>query len=173
MRVYNAIVLLGLAAILAWGTGASDEPIKIGVVDVQQVIVSSEEGKAAKSEMERKQREAESQIQPMIDRLKSLDEEIKSKKFVLSEEALYQKQLDAVQLKGEIDTTLKELDGKMKVDSERLLGPMRKKLGEAIQEVGKEQGFTLILTRDAPGLAYAREALDITDVVIQRFNKKG
>jgi outer membrane protein len=174
MRMHKAIVLLGLATILAWGTAADDSGgMKIGIVDLQQALLSSDEGKSAKSEMERKQKEAEGQLQPMIDRLKAIDEELKSKKFVLSEEALYQKQLDAVQLKGEIDTRMKELDGKMKVDGERLLGPMRKKLVDAITAIGKEQGFTLILTKDAPGLAYSREALDITDLVIQRFNKKG
>ena len=174
MRVHKAIVLLGLAAILAWATAADEAGgIKVGVVDLQQALLSSEEGKAAKSEMERKQKEAEGQLQPMIDRLKSIDEELKSKKFVLTDEALYQKQLDAVQLKGEIDSRMKELDGKMKVDGERLLGPMRKKLVDAITAIGKEQGFSLILTKDAPGLAYSREALDITDIVIQRFNKKG
>lgn len=174
MRVDKAFVLLGLAAILVFGTAADDSgPVKIGIVDTQQAMLSSEEGKAAIAEMERKEKEAEGQVQPMIDRLKAIDEELKSKKFVLSEEALYQKQLDAVQLKGEIDTRLKELQGKFQVDRERLLGPMRKKLVEAVTAVGKDQGFTVIFSKDTPGLAYAREALDVTDLVIQRFNKKG
>jgi hypothetical protein len=30
-----------------------------------------------------------------------------------------------------------------------------------------------VLERATPGLIYAKEALDITDIVVQRFNKKG
>ena len=110
--------------------------------------------------------------QPQIEKYKTMQEELKSKKFVLSEEALYQKQLDLVELKNEIETNMKELDGKFKIDYERMVGPLRKKMVEIVQTIGREQGFTLIVERSTPGLLYAREALDITDTVIQSFNKK-
>jgi hypothetical protein len=42
-----------------------------------------------------------------------------------------------------------------------------------MQAIGKEKGFGLILARGAGGMLYNREALDITEMVIQRFNKKG
>ena len=35
-----------------------------------------------------------------------------------------------------------------------------------------EQGFTVIFSRDAPGVLYSREALDITDLVIEKYNQK-
>ena len=46
-------------SVLLWGTAAQDEPIKIGIVDIDQAISSTEEGKAAREEFARKQREAE------------------------------------------------------------------------------------------------------------------
>jgi hypothetical protein len=39
--------------------------------------------------------------------------------------------------------------------------------------VGKTQGFTLILRRGTPGVLYTREALDVTDLIIKRYNQKG
>jgi len=60
MTVHKTIALAALAAILVWGTAASeDEGIKIGVVDIEQAISSTEEGKSAREEFARKQREAE------------------------------------------------------------------------------------------------------------------
>ena len=47
------------------------------------------------------------------------------------------------------------------------------KLVEIITDVGKSQGFTLILRRGTPGVLYTREALDVTDLIIQRYNQKG
>ena len=47
------------------------------------------------------------------------------------------------------------------------------KLGEIIDDIGKNQGFTLILRRGAPGFLYTREALDVTDLVIEKYNQKG
>jgi outer membrane protein len=158
--------------VLAGATGADDEPLRIAVVDVNQALNSTDEGKAAREELARKQREAESRVQPRIDRFKELQEELKSKKFVLSEEALYQRQLDLIELKNEIESEMKELEGKFKVDEERIVGPLRKKMVEVVQSIGREQGFTLIVERASPGLLYSREALDITDAVIERFNQK-
>jgi outer membrane protein len=173
MRMHKAILLLAAGAILAWGTAASDEPgIKIGVVDIDQAISSTDEGKAAREEFARKQREAETAMQPLLDRYKAVDEELKAKKFVLSDEALFQKQLDMAEMRNQIQSKYKELQGQMEVDQRRLEGPLVAKLSSIIEDIGKTQGFTLILRRGSPGLLYTREALDITDLVIEKYNKK-
>ena len=173
MRAMTAVVCLGLAAILALATGASDEPIRIGVVDLDQALNSTDEGKKAREEMERKKREAEAKVQPMLDRYQQMQEELKSKRFVLSEDALFQKQLDLAELQNQIQTKLKELEGQLKVDQTRIEGPLLTKMNEIVQGIGRDGGFTLILERNAPGVMYSREALDVTPQVIQKFNEKG
>jgi hypothetical protein len=39
--------------------------------------------------------------------------------------------------------------------------------------VGRENGYSAIMRMDGPGLVYTREALDITDLVVKTFNRKG
>jgi outer membrane protein len=172
MKVPNALVLLGLAVILVWGTAAEDQAIKIGIVDIEQAISSTAEGRAARDELARKQREAEAEIQPLVDEYKAAEEDLKQKRFVLSEDVLYQKQLDMAQMRQQIESRMKELEGRLQLDSKRLEGPLNKKLGEVIEAAGKEAGFTLILQRGSPGLLYTREALDITDLIIEKYNQK-
>ena len=173
MRVDKVIVFLALVTILAWATAASDSaPLKIGVVDIDQAISSTDEGKAAREELARKEREAQGKIQPLIDRLRALEEEIKAKKFVLSEDALFQKQLDLVEMRNQIQNKAKEIENKLKIDTERLRGPLIAKLRQTIEEFGKGQGFTLILGRGTPGVLYTREALDVTDRIIEKYNQK-
>lgn len=173
MQVHKAFVLLGLAAILVWGTAASDEGVKIGVVDIDQAISSTTEGKAAREEFARKQRDAEAKVQPMIEKYQAIEEDLKQKKFVLSDEALFQKQLDLAQMRNEIETKMKELETQLQLDQKRLEGPLTKKLVEVIESAGKEAGFTIIMRRGSPGLLYTREALDITDLIIKKYNQKG
>jgi outer membrane protein len=169
----NKILLVfGLASILLWGTAAQDEPIRVGIVDIEHAISSTEEGKAAREEFARKQREAEAQVQPMYERYRELEEEIKAKKFVLSDEALFQKQLDLAELRNQIQNKAKEIEGQLQVDQKRLEGPLTAKLVGIIEDLGKSQGFTMILRRGTPGLLYTREALDITDIVIEKYNAK-
>jgi outer membrane protein len=173
VQVHKAFVLLGLAAILVWGTAAQDEAIKIGVVDIDQAISSTTEGKAAREEFARKQRDAESKVQPMIEKYQALEEDLKQKKFVLSDEALFQKQLDLAQMRNEIETKMKELETQLQLDQKRLEGPLTKKLVDVIESAGKESGFTIIMRRGSPGLLYTREALDVTDLIIKKYNQKG
>jgi Skp family chaperone for outer membrane proteins len=92
---------------------------------------------------------------------------------VLSDESLFQKQLDLAEMRNLIQNKAKELGGQLQVDQKRLEGPLTAKLVEIIAEVGKSNGFTLILRRGTPGVLYTREALDVTDLIIQRYNKKG
>ena len=172
MQVNKVVVLLGLAAVLLWGTAAQDEAIKIGVVDIDQAISSTEEGKAAREEFARKQRDAEAEVQPMYERYKELEDELKAKKFVLSDEALFQKQLDLAEMRNQIQNKMKELEGQLKVDQKRLEGPLTAKLIDIIEDIGKTRGFTMILRRGTPGVLYTREALDITDLVIEKYNAK-
>ena len=67
MKIERVLLLLALAALIVLGTAAQDEPIKIGIVDVDQAFNSTEDGKAAREELSRKQREAEAEMQPLIE----------------------------------------------------------------------------------------------------------
>jgi outer membrane protein len=161
------------AGLLALAGSAAAQEMKIAVVDLDQAINATDQGKKAREELQGKQKQAEGQLKPMYERGKALAEEIQSKRFVLSEDALRQKQLDLAEIQSDLRAKGAELEGQFKVDYERLVGPLREKLLGIINELGKEQGFTLILERNTPGVIYSKEALDITDQVVQRFNKKG
>jgi Skp family chaperone for outer membrane proteins len=92
---------------------------------------------------------------------------------VLSEEALFQKQLDLAEMRSQIQNKGKELEDQLKLDQARIEGPIKRKLLEIIQETGKSAGFSLILQRGGAGVLYSREALDITDLIVEKYNQKG
>ncbi len=173
MRVSRVSGLAAAVILLLWGLGAADEPVKIGVVDLDQAVSSTDEGKAARDEFKRKKREAEAQLQPLNERAQELLKEYQAKRFVLSDDALFQKQLDLAELRNQIENKRREVQGQLEVDRERLVGPLRAKLAAIVEEVGRKEGFSLILLRNAPGVMYSREGLDITDLVIDKFNQKG
>jgi outer membrane protein len=167
------VSLLAAGFFVFAGAAAAQDAVKVGVVDLDQAINATDQGKKAREELQGKQKQAEGQLKPMYDRGKALAEEIQSKRFVLSEDALRQKQLDLAEIQSDLRAKGAELEGQFKVDYERLVGPLRAKLLGIISDIGKEQGFTMIMERNSPGLVYSKEALDITDQVVQRFNKKG
>ncbi len=173
MHAKKWMAVVAAVTLIVWGLGASKDNLKVGIVDLDQAVSSTTEGKAAREELERKKREAESSLQPLIERFQEMAKEFDSKQFVLSDDAKFQKRLDLEELKNEIQNKQKQLQGQLEVDRERLVGPLRTKLVGIVEDVGRKEGFSLILMRNSPGLMYSKEALDITDLVIAKFNEKG
>jgi len=173
MKIERVLLLLGLGLVLGWGVGAANEPVKIGFVDVEQVMATVDKGKAAREELERKAREAQGRLAPMVEQLQAMEKELQSKQFVMSEEAVRAKQLDMVELRNRYENKAKEEKGQLEVEQQRILGPLIERLTTVIKDVGRENGFSAILRTDTPGLEYRKEALDVTDLVIKTFNGKG
>ena len=173
MKINKALLVIAALMLFGWGLGATADVVKIGIVDLEQAVTSTEEGKAAREEFERKMRAAQAQLQPMIDQYQTMLADVESKKFVLSDSALREKQLDLVERQNEIRNKQQEIKGQLEIDRERLISPMRDKLQAVISEIGRRENFSLIMLRSAPGVIYTREALDITDLVIETFNKQG
>jgi outer membrane protein len=173
MRIEKILLLLvALTLAVGWGLGATDDPVKVGFIDIDTVLATVDSGKAAREELERKSRSAQARLAPIVEQLEAVQKELQSKQFVMSEDAVRAKQLDLVELKNRYETKVKEEEGQFKVDQQRLIGPLIEKLGAVMKEVGRDNGFSIIMRVDAPSLVYAREALDITDLVVKKFNGK-
>ncbi len=172
-RENRILVVLAALALVGWGLGATDDRVTIGVVDLDQAIGSTNEGRAAREEFDRKKRQAEQRILPMIEQYREHLDELEAKKFVLSDDARFQKQLDLAEIQNRIENERKEMEGQLQVDRERLIAPLRIKLGKIVEGVGRDEGFSLILQRNSPGIMYWKETLDVTDLVIAKFNKQG
>ena len=173
MKMEKAILLAGIAIAMSWGLAATDDAVKIAFVDVEQVLAITDSGKAAREELERKSREAQGRLAPIIEQIEALQKEHQAKKFSMSEEKARAMQLDMVELQNKYETLGKQEEGQFKIDQQRLLGPLIEKLETVINEVGRENNYSVILRADDPSFVYKREALDITDLIIKSFNKKG
>jgi outer membrane protein len=173
MRIDRTILSIAIALALFWGLGATDDPVKVGFVDVEKVLATVDRGKAAREELERKSREAQGRLAPMVEQLELMQKELQAKQFVMSEDAVRTKQLDLAELKNRYETKAKEEEGQFKVDQQRLIGPLIEKLETVINEVGRDNQFSAILRLDAPSLVYHRKTLDITDLVVKNYNGKG
>ena len=164
--------LLFTFALLVAAMAAQAQETKIGVVDTERALFSTEQGKRVSDEFKAKTRAAQALMDPMVAQFKELRAEIESKRFVLSQEALLGKQGDLAELQNKIESKNKELEGQLKIDQVRLIQPLQEKLKAVIDALGKEQGFALIIERNNGSVLYAREANDITDLVVSRFNAK-
>ncbi|MDG2335112.1 MAG: OmpH family outer membrane protein [Myxococcota bacterium] len=171
MSIQKTLIVAIAILALGWGLGAEDQAVKIGIVDMDQAIGSTAVGKAAREELEQKKKEAELELQPMIDRYQELAEEYQKKRVVLSDEKRREMELDITELQNRIELKQSEAQTRLRMDFERLFAPLQQRLDQAVSKVGREGGFSLILVRGQPPIVYSREALDVTDLIIAQVEK--
>ncbi len=172
MKFEKFALLIVVGLVLGAGAIAQAEDSKIGFVDAQQVVATVDAGKQAQDELERKAREAQGRLSPLIEQLETLQKELQAKQFVMSKDAVQAKQLDLAELRNRIESQSQEEKSKLEIDQQRLLGPLQEKFVEVVRELGRENGYSAIFFSDAPGLVYRREALDVTEQVIKTFNAR-
>jgi len=143
---------------------------KIAVIDVQRVVAESDPGKEAiqklKAISDAKVQEGQTLQQDMA----TLQEQFNKQRYTVSEQRLAEMTKDLedknIAIRRFEDDAKRELEEARR----RELGGLEERILPIINQIGQEEGITLIFNKFQSGLVYADEAVDITDDVILRFN---
>lgn len=159
---------LFLTMIIVAGTAMAQ--VKVAVIDIQRVVTDSDAGKEAMGNLQKLQEAKIAEGRAIQEELDALRQQLSKQRFTLSETKLAEltKQVEdkGIAMQRFQDDAQRELD-----DARRnALGKLEERILPIIDEVGQEQGMTLIFNKYQSGLVYADEAVDITDEVIIRFN---
>jgi len=143
---------------------------KVAVIDVQRVVAESDPGKEAIQKLKAVQDAKVQEGQAMQQELATLRDQINKQRFTVSEERLAEmtKELEDknIAIRRFEDDAKRELDEARR----RELGGLEEQILPIINQIGQDQGITVIFNKFQSGLVYADEAVDITDEVIRQFN---
>lgn len=176
-RVWEAtgrvIILLGLSLAMGmgWaGLSVAAQAVKVGVVDVQQVLNQSQRGQAVKQKLEQERLGRQKDLDARQQELVKLQQEYEKQAPVLSEqakrekkEALERRFRDARRVAEDAnrDFEKKVRDAEMETTRE---------IFAVIQEYGKDQGFSIVLERSS--IIFSAAAVDVTADIIKRYDGK-
>lgn len=165
-----ALPLLAALAFSALAPKKSEaQATKIAVVDLQRAITETEDGRKAKDKLKKLFEGRQKELDKKQSELKKLKDELDQQKNVLSRDALeakvesYQKQLvDLQQVYVDYQRELAEKEGE-------LTRSIVERMERILRRIGQSEGYTLIMDR-ASGVIFVPTNLDLTDVLIQRYN---
>jgi outer membrane protein len=141
---------------------------KIGVMNVQRIIIECDAGKAAKQRFDQKMKKLQSTFKAEEDALKELQAEIKKKSSAWSEEKKAEKVREFQKNGRELQAKTEDARFEMKNLQDKELEPIIKALEGVVDKYGKENKYTAIF--DAKGVIYFDEANDITDIIVKKLN---
>jgi outer membrane protein len=167
-RSWLAIALL---AVLLAPAASSAEESSIAIIDTIRAVSSSKEGKSAKALLDKLSESKRDMLRPREAELKRLQEEFEAQRFVLSKEALQGREIDLVKRRRDLERDFQAAKEDMQIEERRLMDPLIRKVVAAAKQVGQAQGYKVILEKSAPGIMYYHDALDVTDLIIERMNE--
>jgi outer membrane protein len=159
------------AMALATPLVAQNAPVRVAVINVQQVLTQSTAGKTAYDRLKKMQDDRTEKAKQMNDELVKLDADINSKQGTLSQEKLAEMQKQLADKKISVQRYAQDAEREIGEARDKELAALEVKIKPIIDGIGKEMGLALIFNKFESGLVYASDAVDITDTVIKRFNE--
>ena len=148
--------------------------IKIGYVDSNEIMNNFEEVRQVQVDLEKEQRRLESEFNNLVSQLDSLQQDYERQRLLMSETRRQEKENEIINMKKSAEEfQLKKFgpEGEIYRKQNELLKPVLKKIDDAIQKVGSEQGYDFILDAMSGALLYALDSHNLTEDVMDELSK--
>ena len=161
-------ILIMLAVSMGYSAQAAD--LKVGVVDFQQIVEKSEPGQKVEAGLKQEGERMEAELTKDKEELQALKEKMEREGMVMSREAREEKEIEfrvkARNLQEKDQRYRAEFVGKQRQEIDKL----RKVVLEIVKEIGKSEGYTLVLSK--VGVLYNDPAVDLTEKVVKLLNQR-
>jgi outer membrane protein len=167
----SALVALSLFICFSLATldSADAAEMKVGVMNVQKVLVNSVSGKTAKEKFDQKMQDLQSKFKVEEQELVDMQGEIEKKSSAWSEETKQLKVREFQKKRRELQEKSEDARFELKTLQDKELAPILKALEGVVDTYGKDNGYTLILDSKA-GVIYFSDAVDITDQLVKKLD---
>ncbi len=145
---------------------------KVVYIDSQRILYESAAGKEAYKQLSAMKDQKEGEIQKRQSKLKGLSESIQAKSATMSApakdelEAQYERELK------DYNRYVKDAQDELRQKESALMKPWGKELDDIIKDYGEKHGLDLILDKANPVIIYSSKKIDITDQIMDIFNKR-
>lgn len=172
-NIFKSFFIVTICLLGCWNISYAANVAKIGIIDIQKIIDTSDVGKASLRTLKDRGNEMTKTLKEKESEIERMKKELDQKSLVMNkgaredrERILRNKINDLKSLQRQYSRVLNELQN-------NLLGKLEKKVSTIVEAIGKKDGYTLIMERKIGGVIYAPSTINITDRVIRKLNALG
>ncbi len=143
---------------------------KIGVMDFQRVLMTSSEGKKAQAEINRKGKKMETELKQKGDAIAKIKKQLEREALVISKAKREEREREIRIKINDLKSLQKRYMQGFKAHEQRLVARIQKDLKKIIDDIGKKEGYLLIIEKRQGGVLYAPQSVDLTDRLIMEYN---
>ena len=167
---YSLIMGLSFASAIAVGKSAR---VRIGIIDMQKIILSVEEGKTAREKLGKEIKSKEQEFRKKKEELDAMNKSWKKEAAMLSEQARIRKQQEFQKKFMALRNSEMEFQGSIKKKEAEVTQKIAIKVAGIVDTIAKKQDIDTVFERNSSGLLYVKDPLDLTDQVISSYEKAG
>ena len=172
MKTIKIMLISVTVFFMCFITASAGDVGKIVVVDIQKIVSLSSYGKQAQAEINKKGEELMADLKNKEKEITDLKEELERKGLVMSPEKRDEKERDFRIKLGDIKVLKGKYEKELGELNMRLVARIQKDVLELVQDLGKKEGYLLVIEKREAGVMYSPESIDISDEVIKLYNDK-
>ena len=162
-------LLAGILACCFAATPVFAADVKLGYIDMQRALNSSEAGKEAKEQLAARVKKYQDEINSKQEEIKKLKDDLEKQGMLLSEAARASKEKDYQQRLKEFQRFTKDAQDELQGKDEEFTRKILEGMEKVIQEFGRKNGYSFIFVKNE-GMLFVDEKADVTDEVLKNFN---
>ncbi len=171
---YRGTASIALAGLVLFGWAApargAQAAVRVGIVDVQEVLNKSQKGMAVKQKLDQERAARQKDLDARQEEVMKLQAEFEKQAPLLSEQAkrektetIQRKRRDTLRMAEDANRDFEKRVREAEMDITR-------EILAVIREYGRDQGYTLILERGT--VLFGTPAVEITGEIIKRYDAK-
>lgn len=150
-------------------SAAQAQEVKIGAVNAVRILENSPQAEAARDKIQNEFAPRDRSLIEEQKKLKSLEDRLAKDGAIMSESERANLERQIVQMKRDLQRSQDEFRDDLNFRRNEEFGQIQKVILEAIQKVGKDLGYDIVL---GEGVIYASKKVDISDQVIEYLKKQ-
>jgi outer membrane protein len=162
---------LVLAATFA--SQAQTQPGKVGVIAIQQAIISTKDGQKAAAELDAKTAPKKKAIEEKQNNITSLQDQLNKGQNTLSEATKADLYKNIESKKKSLQRDIEDAQAELDQDQQKILAQLGQKIMAVIEKYSRDHGFTMVVDVSSPQspILYASPSIDITKEIIELYDQ--
>jgi len=145
---------------------------KTGTIDSEFILSKLPELTKVQEELTAYNKKLEDELKVKVDSYQSKVKEYQEKVASMTDPMKKTKEQEIITLEDDIAKFRQNGSQLVKIQQNKLLQPLYQKIGQALEEVAKAEGYSQVFTITSSGLAYADATYDLTKTVMTKLGIK-
>ncbi len=152
--------------------GSASTPLKVGIINIQEAIASTGEGKKAFGEIQKKFQPRQQELQRQQQEIQGVQEQLQKQANTLSEEEQRRLSRELEEKQKLFKRSTEDADAEYRAEGQDVIQRIGRKMVPLINEYAQQGGYGVILDPAAAQVPvyYIAKEVDITEEIVKRYD---